>query len=261
MSPDEDERDTKAISFLGARFHSLSCEGTLAAINQRLQAGRFTQHGALNVAKLVHMRTDPVLRDAVMACDIINPDGMGVVWGARILGHDVPERVTGVDLFDALLALAENKKWPVFFLGARDEVLQKAVSIIKEKHPLLPIAGYHHGYFWDDEKSVVDQIQASKARLLFVAITPPKKEIFINKWSKELGVDFVMGVGGTFDIVAGKTRRAPKWMQAGGMEWLYRLIQEPRRMWKRYLVTNAIYLWLLMQALWSDRLMGNKGRR
>uniref|UniRef100_UPI0025FE3C9A WecB/TagA/CpsF family glycosyltransferase n=1 Tax=Neptunomonas sp. TaxID=1971898 RepID=UPI0025FE3C9A len=147
-----------------------------------------------------------------------------------------------------LNAMAEREGFPVFYLGAKDDVVTKTGEVMQAQHPQLTIAGTHHGYFWDDEQAVVEQIKASGARLLFVAITSPKKENFINRWKDELGVDFVMGVGGTFDVVAGKVSRAPIWMQRNGLEWLYRVIQEPRRMWKRYLVTNSQFAWLLVQA-------------
>jgi N-acetylglucosaminyldiphosphoundecaprenol N-acetyl-beta-D-mannosaminyltransferase len=118
---------------------------------------------------------------------------------------------------------------------------------VEEKHPGLKLAGYHHGYFWDDEEAVVEEIKQSGAKLLFVAITSPKKENFINRWQDRLGVNFVMGVGGTFDVVAGKVKRAPKWMQKAGLEWSYRVLQEPRRMFKRYLVTNSLFAKYLLK--------------
>ena len=172
---------------------------------------------------------------------------MGVVLGARFLGNNVPERVAGVDLFFQLLAMCSMRGYPVFLLGAKDEVVFEAHRRVERRYPLLKVAGHYHGYFWDDEETVVNKIRKSGARLLFVAITSPKKENFINKWKDQLGVDFVMGVGGTFDVVAGKGKRAPKWMQNCGLEWLYRLIQEPGRMWKRYLVTNSQFAWMLFK--------------
>jgi N-acetylglucosaminyldiphosphoundecaprenol N-acetyl-beta-D-mannosaminyltransferase len=111
-----------------------------------------------------------------------------------------------------------------------------------------PVERKHHGYFWDDEEQVVEMIRRSSARLLFVAITSPKKENFINRWKDRLGVDFVMGVGGTFDVVAGKVRRAPVWMQRSGLEWAYRVAQEPRRMWKRYFTTNTKFALMLIKS-------------
>lgn len=223
-----------------------SMEQTVDTIRERLTSGHFTQHVVINVAKLVNMRCDQGLRESINSCNIINIDGMGVVLGARMLGHEVPERVTGVDLFHQLLAMSAKSGFPVYLLGATEEVVSTTASRVQALYPNLNVAGYHHGYFWDDEPGLVAKVRASGAKLLFVAITSPKKENFINKWRDELGVNFVMGVGGTFDVVAGKVSRAPLWMQRWGLEWLYRVIQEPRRMWKRYLVTNSKFAWLLL---------------
>jgi len=235
------------IEFLGAPMDSLSMSESVAHIEGKLIKGDFLQHVVVNVAKLVHMQTDKVLADSVKACDMINIDGMGVVLGARFCGHEVTERVAGVDLFHELLAMSAKRDFPVFLLGAEEDVVAKTALKVKASNPNLKIAGYHHGYFWDDEEAVVQMIKDSGAKLLFVAITSPKKENFINKWQDKLGVDFVMGVGGTFDVVAGKVKRAPVWMQNYGLEWLYRIIQEPGRMWKRYLITNSKFAWLLIK--------------
>jgi len=213
----------------------------------RIEEKCFTQHVAINVAKVVNMRKDSRLSESVRACEIINIDGMGVVWGARLLGHGVPERVAGVDLFHCLLKMSAERDYPVFLLGAKEKIVSETRRKVERLYPNLIVAGHHHGYFWDDEAAAVKEIKESGARLLFVAITSPRKEKFINRWQDQLGVDFVMGVGGTFDVVAGKVKRAPTWMQKYCLEWLYRVIQEPGRMWKRYLITNSIFVWLLLQ--------------
>ena len=235
------------IYFLKTTMNSCTMQEATDYIEKNIEQKHFTQHVVVNVAKLVHMQTDAVLADSVKACDIVNIDGMGVVWGARFCGHPVPERVAGVDLFHQLLALANRNAYPVFLLGATEEVVNKTAEVVLAQNAGLKLAGVHHGYFWDNEQAVVDLIRNSGARLLFVAITSPKKENFINKWRDQLGVDFVMGVGGTFDVVAGKVSRAPVWMQNAGLEWLYRVIQEPGRMWKRYLLTNSQFAWLLLK--------------
>lgn len=221
---------------------------TVRWISTRIEKRQFTQHVVVNVAKLVNMQEDAELAASVRACDIVSIDGMGIVWGARMLGYDVEERVTGVDLFDCLLQDSARRSFPVFLLGASEDVVQRVAEKSVSRYPGLKVVGYHHGYFWDDERAVVHKIRASGARLLFVAITSPKKEIFINRWKSELGVDFVMGVGGTFDVVAAKVRRAPAWMQRYGMEWLFRVLQEPGRMWKRYLVSNLKFALMLFSA-------------
>ena len=226
---------------------ALTMNETVREIDRRISSGQFTQHVVVNVAKLVQIQDDEELCGAVTACDIINVDGAGVVFGARILGVHIPERVTGIDLFHRLLAYAEECGRSVYLLGARQEVIEQTVNNLRSSHPALRIAGYHNGYFWDQEERMVREIRESGAELLFVGIGSPLKEQFINRWKAELGVRFAMGVGGTFDVVAGKVRRAPRWVQRIGMEWLFRVIQEPRRMWKRYLVTNCRFvkmLWL-----------------
>ncbi|WP_057832332.1 WecB/TagA/CpsF family glycosyltransferase [Colwellia sp. TT2012] len=239
------------IEFLGAPMDSLSMSESVAHIEDKLLNGEFMQHVVVNVAKLVHMQTDSVLADSVKACDMINIDGMGVVLGARFCGHKVTERVAGVDLFHQLMAMSAKRDFPVFLLGAKEDVVAKTAEKVQALYPQLTLAGFHHGYFFNeeghDEAAVVQMIKDSGAKLLFVAITSPKKENFINKWQDKLGVDFVMGVGGTFDVVAGKVKRAPVWMQNNGLEWLYRIIQEPGRMWKRYLVTNSKFAALLIK--------------
>ena len=220
---------------------------SVAHIKDRIKSGDFTQHCVINVAKVVNAQSDLELKESVNSCHIVNIDGMGVVLGARFLGHSVPERVAGVDLFHELLEMSAANQFSVFLLGAKDEVVSTAARKVKELYPSLEVAGYHHGYFWDDEVALVEKVRASGAQLLFVAITSPMKENFINRWRDQLGVTFVMGVGGTFDVVAGKVNRAPKWMQDYGLEWLYRVIQEPGRMWRRYLTTNSKFAWLLLK--------------
>jgi N-acetylglucosaminyldiphosphoundecaprenol N-acetyl-beta-D-mannosaminyltransferase len=234
-------------------MHAATMRETVELIRQRIEAGIFTQHVAVNVAKLVHMRHDAELRKSVVASDIINIDGMGVVWGARFLGHQVPERIAGIDLFGELLKLAEQHGYPVFFLGATSAVVAKTAEESLKRYPGLIITGTHNGYFWDDEDNVVEKIRASGAKMLFVAITSPKKENFINRSKNRLGARFVMGVGGTFDVMAGEVARAPKWMQHAGLEWFFRLIQEPRRLARRYLSTNMEFAWLLLRARISSR--------
>jgi N-acetylglucosaminyldiphosphoundecaprenol N-acetyl-beta-D-mannosaminyltransferase len=243
-----DERKWKHIDLFGCTMDAATMDDSVSWITERIKARRFTQHVVVNVAKIVNMQSDENLANSVRACDIVNIDGMGVVWGARFLGFPVPERVTGVDLFERLLQMAEAYEFPVFFLGATPEVVEEVARRCCLRHQNLKVAGFHHGYFGNDEAQVVGKIRNSGARLLFVAISSPRKEVFINRWKDELGVDFVMGVGGTFDVVAGKVSRAPVWMQKTGLEWLYRVLQEPGRMWRRYLITNSRFAIMLAHA-------------
>lgn len=240
--------DSNEITFFGIGINPWTMNTTVDVIEHGIDNNKFIQHVVVNVAKIVNAQSDPELKSSIDACNIVNIDGMGVVWGARFLGLEVPERVAGVDLFYRLIQLSQHKAYPVYLLGATQEVIEKTVENLKQQFPRLVVAGSHHGYFWDDEKKIVDMIRNSGAKLLFVAITSPKKENFINRWHGRLGVNFVMGVGGTFDIVAGVSRRAPFWMQKYGLEWFYRVMQEPQRMWKRYLVTNSKFLYMIIRA-------------
>jgi len=244
--------DKSIIRLFGVSMHAWTMEETVQTIKGRLDEGLFTQQVVVSAGKLVNMQSDPALVESVLGCDIINIDGAGVVACGRTLGMAISERVTGTDLFLRLLAMAEHYHHPVYLLGATDQVIEEAVQRIRRDRPRLEIAGYHHGYFWDNEEAIVRDIAASGAEMLFVGISSPKKENFIHKWNKTLGVKFVMGVGGTFDVMAGRVKRAPPWMQDWALEWLFRVMQEPRRLWKRYLITNSKFLWMMIRGCFDQ---------
>ena len=239
------------ISIMGCPMDVATVSETVDVIDHAISKNKFTQHVVVNVAKLVNMQNDLVLSNSIRECDIINIDGMGIVLGARFLGYNIPERVAGIDLFLKLISMSAKKNYPIYLLGSKDEVVRNTASKLRLLYPKINIAGYHHGYFWENEEEIVKKIKVSGAKLLFVAITSPKKENFINRWKEKLGVTFVMGVGGTFDVISGKVNRAPLWMQKYGLEWFFRIIQEPRRMWKRYLVTNTKFLIMLVRHKFS----------
>ncbi len=246
----------KRVNVFGANIDPLTMQETLISVEKIIQRRKPNQHVVVNVAKLVMMRKDKSVRNIVNSCALINADGQGVVWGARLIGVKVPERVAGIDLFTHLVALASEKGYKPYFLGAREEVLNKVISTFESKYSKLQIAGKRNGYFsGDEEREVVESIRNSNADILFVAMSSPQKEIFLNKYLEDLGVPFVMGVGGSFDVVSGVTKRAPMWMQKFGLEWFFRFMCEPRRMWKRYLVTNTIFLGMILKVL----VAGKKG--
>ncbi|MDO8847171.1 MAG: WecB/TagA/CpsF family glycosyltransferase [Coriobacteriia bacterium] len=230
----------------GVPLDLLTMDESVARCAELVESGRAAQHVVINAGKVVMMQDVPGLREAIASCEIVNADGQSVVWAGRMLGLDVPERVAGIDLMWRLLAEAEEHAWPVYLLGAREEVLQGCLARILEVHPRLVVAGARNGYF-DDDAAVARTIRDSGARLLFVGITSPKKEFFLAERLPEMGPVFAMGVGGSFDVIAGLTKRAPVWMQRTGLEWFYRFAQEPRRMWKRYLVGNSRFALLTLK--------------
>ena len=239
---------------LGCPIDRLGMTDTLARIEQAIAGGQYTQHMAINAAKLVAMHDDPKLFEIIDNCGLVNADGQSVVWASRLVGDPLPERVAGIDLMTALVDLAQRRGYRVYILGARAEVLEQAVGQLRERFPRLQIAGARDGYFTDHEApQVCDEIRTSRAEILFVAMSSPRKEYFLGEYGPQLGVPFVMGVGGSIDVIAGVTRRAPAVWQRLGCEWLFRLLQEPRRMFRRYAVTNARFVGLVGLALLTSR--------
>lgn len=240
---------SERISLMGCQVDNLSMEETLGKIEGFIQSGRPHQHVVVNVDKLVKASRDPELRRIINECALINVDGMPVVWASRLLGKPLKERVAGVDLFEALMRRAGEKGWRVFLLGAQEEVVSKVAETYQRKYPRLVLAGYRNGY-WKGEREeaeVARQIRDSQADLLFVAISSPKKEQFLGKYQAEMKIPFAMGVGGTFDVAIGKVKRAPVWMQKSGLEWFYRFLQEPRRMFRRYFIEDMAFVWLFIK--------------
>jgi N-acetylglucosaminyldiphosphoundecaprenol N-acetyl-beta-D-mannosaminyltransferase len=237
------------ITLMGCQVDNLSMEETLGRIEQFIQSGRPHQHVVVNVDKLVKASRDPELRQIINDCALINADGMPVVWASRLLGKPLKERVAGVDLFEALMRRAGEKGWRVFLLGAREEVVSKVAETYQRKYPRLVLAGYRNGYWKGEaeEAAVARQIAESRADLLFVAISSPKKEQFLGRYQAEMKIPFAMGVGGTFDVAIGRVKRAPVWMQKSGLEWFYRFLQEPRRMFRRYFIDDMAFIWLFIK--------------
>ncbi len=232
--------------FLGASIHAATMEQATQICHEAIVGRKRLMIGVVNVGKLVQMRDDAFLRKSVLESDLVIADGLPVVWASRILGEPLPERVAGIDLFERLLGLANEEGFSGYFLGAKQEVLDEMLRRIQERYPNFRCAGSRNGYFDDSESTAVaDAIRKASPDLLFVGISTPKKEFFLQQFGDSLGVPVCHGVGGSFDVLAGLTQRAPLLMQKLGLEWFFRFIQEPRRMWKRYLVTNSLFIGML----------------
>ncbi|MFF7450160.1 MULTISPECIES: WecB/TagA/CpsF family glycosyltransferase [unclassified Streptomyces] len=230
-------------TLFGVELDPLTMDETVRHCLDAVRDGRQLEIGVVNAAKLVNMRRDPRLAEAVSGCDLVVADGQAVVWAGRVLRAPLPERVAGIDLFLRLLAEAESAGMSVYFLGARQEVLAEMERRVADRFPGLKVAGSRHGYFDDSQQeAVADAIARSGAQMLFLGMTSPKKEIFTAAYGARTGARVVHGVGGSFDILAGVTKRAPAAWQRMGLEWLYRALQEPRRLGRRYLTTNAAFL-------------------
>ena len=234
----------------GIPVAAITMSDVLEEVERCVRARRRLHIGVVNAAKVVNMRRDAALRQDVLQSDLILADGASVVWAGRLLGRPVPERVAGIDLMLAILAEAPRRGYRIFCLGATPAVLAGATARMAAEFPGLEVAGTQHGYFTpEEEPAVAAAIAASRADILFVAMTSPRKEQFLARWSPRLGIPVCHGVGGSFDVLAGKVRRAPAVWQRLGLEWLYRVKQEPRRLWRRYLVTNTLFAGMLATEL------------
>ncbi|MCK0191664.1 WecB/TagA/CpsF family glycosyltransferase [Arenibacter sp. F20364] len=237
------------INILNTSIHNLSMQETLEIVDNSISQGKQLHHVVVNAGKIVAMQKDLQLRKSVNESDLINADGQAVVWASKVLGKPLKERVAGIDLMENLVKLAHQKNYKIFFFGAQEEVVKKVVDTYTNQFSPNIIAGYRNGYFKkNDEQSIAQEIGKSGANILFVAISSPTKENFLYENKALLQkINFVMGVGGSFDVIAGKVKRAPLWMQKSGLEWFFRFSQEPKRMWKRYLVGNSKFVRLVIR--------------
>jgi N-acetylglucosaminyldiphosphoundecaprenol N-acetyl-beta-D-mannosaminyltransferase len=186
-----------------------------------------------DAAAVVTAAADPEFRAVVHGADLVTPDSAGMLWAARRLGSPLPERVSGVDLVDQLCRLAGKHGWSVFFYGAAPGVAEAAAARLQERCPGMRIAGTAHGFLSETEQIALEErIREAKPDLLFVAMGIPRQEKWIWKRKEALGVPVAMGVGGSFDVFAGRVTRAPVWMQRHSLEWLYRLCKNPRKISK-----------------------------
>lgn len=236
------------ILLLDTYVDNLSMEETVDAVDEFISNSQPLHLMGVNADKINMLRKNMRLKEIINTCDVINADGVSVVWASRFLGLPLKERVAGIDLMEQLVCRAEKKGYSVFFLGAKQRVVEKTVEVMQNKYPKLKIAGFRNGYFTkNDWESVAEQITDSKAQLVFVGITSPLKEYLVDFFQKA-GMNCVfMGVGGSFDVISGDIPRAPLWVQNIGMEWMFRVIQEPRRLWKRYLTGNIIFITSVVQ--------------
>ena len=237
---------TDRISLLGCEIDALDMNETVERCRRLIESPGTSQQVSVNAAKLVALRSDPRLREIVGESALVSADGQSVVWASRILGRPLPARVAGIDLMHGLILLAERTGYSVYFLGAQPDVLAKAVRRIRRDHTGLDVVGMRDGYFSDEETDeVCAEIREADPDILFVAMSSPRKEYWVAENAEKLGVPLVMGVGGSLDVIAGATRRAPRWMQRIGLEWFARLVQEPRRLFGRYARTNSQFVWLV----------------
>jgi len=239
----------RALNILGVRIDAVSMQGIIAWVQNGIRSNVIDQYLiVVNVAKLIHAREDPNLHRIIEGADLVGVDGMPLVWYSKLLSECLPEKVSGIDIMMRMFQTGNNERWSFYFLGATDQVIRRVVDTFRQDYSGAVVAGSRNGYFTqDDEPHIVKEIRESGANILLIGFGSPRREMFVDRWKGQFGVNVIHGVGGSFDVYSGVTKRAPKWMQSAGMEWLYRLVQEPSRLFTRYAVSNTKFLLLVVR--------------
>ncbi|CAM3848309.1 WecB/TagA/CpsF family glycosyltransferase [Aeromicrobium ponti] len=218
----------KKEQYLGVNVSVMTYDEILDDLRSRISEGKQSTVIAVNPEKVITANKNPLVKELINESTYQIPDGIGMILASKVKGGSLKERVTGVDMMERLLRFAAEEGHGVFFYGAKEEVVSEAKRKLEERFPTLNIAGYENGYTKDNQ-ALVDKINASGAKLLFVALGSPKQELWIKENMKHLNVKVFQGVGGSFDVFSGRTKRAPEFYRRFGLEWLYRLMKEPKR--------------------------------
>lgn len=238
----------KEIQIFNIRVHPLFKSEFLSIIKSNLKNGDQLIQIGVNSASVNELIKNEEYRRAINNANLVNIDGISVVWALRFLGHKIPERVATPDLADDILTIAEKEGFSVFLFGAQETIILSCKKKLQEALPKLKIAGYRNGYYQaGDESLIVDMINKAKPDILLIGMPSPKKELFFEKYGHKLTAKYILGVGGYFDIISGVVNRAPKWVQNIGMEWFFRFIQEPGRFWRRYTFGAIRFIWLVLK--------------
>jgi N-acetylglucosaminyldiphosphoundecaprenol N-acetyl-beta-D-mannosaminyltransferase len=245
----------ETINIWGIKINPLRKSEIVNLIDTHISGGEGTFHlTGVNPETIVQAQEVSALKSAINASDIVNIDNMLVVTMLRLLRYKVPERAACPDIFEQLLDLANRKDYSVFFLGAKEEILQLMMKKLNEKYPKLNVVGMRNGYYNSNEElSIVERIKSLKPDMLFIALPSPQKEVFINDYKNTLNVRFAFGVGGAFDCMAGKVNRAPRWMRSIGLEGFHRAIQNPANYGKRYMKFYLPFVRLFFGELFSKK--------
>ncbi|WP_237690578.1 WecB/TagA/CpsF family glycosyltransferase [Paenibacillus caui] len=219
-----------SVNLFGIRVSKWNMEETVAYLTEAAESDRPHQVITANPIMVMAALEDPAYMEIMQKAELVVPDGAGVVWASGKAGNPVKERVAGFDLLHQLMKTGEKRSWKVYLLGASPEVIQEAANRLQMQYPGVKIVGSRDGYFGPDQDlEVVEAIKAAAPHILFVARGADTQEPWIAKYKQQLGVPVIMGVGGSFDVISGRSKRAPKFMQRLRLEWFYRLLKEPTR--------------------------------
>lgn len=251
------QRGLETVILFNMPMNNLSSQETLDAIGQHIDAGEQGFAVTPNVDHTVEYDENPEFRQAYQEAAMVLVDGMYIVWASRLFGKPIKAKISGSDLIYWLSEYAARKGYSIFLLGAREGVADLAAKNLVEKYPGLKIAGTYSpplGFEKSEEtnRKAIDLVRESGADICFTALGAPKQDLWNWRYHKEAGAKFYIGVGASFDFVAGTIKRAPVWMQYAGLEWTWRIMQEPSRMAHRYLIRDSKFLWLLFREWRSE---------
>ncbi|MFQ3549752.1 MAG: WecB/TagA/CpsF family glycosyltransferase [Armatimonadota bacterium] len=242
------------VEILGVKIDIIDMYRAVEQVCSFVQSGTAHIIVTADAYNIVTCKNDPEFKKIVNNADLVTADGAGILKGSKILGCPIPYKVSGIDLLEEICKTASKEGFGVYLLGAAPTIAEKAAEKLKEKYPGLIISGVRDGYFTEtDEEKIVNEIKSSGAKVLFVGMGIPKQEKWISKHLDNLGVSVAMGVGGSFDVISGNIQRAPKWMQKHGLEWLYRIIKDPKKIYKVSVLPKFVMM------VYKEKLFGKKG--
>lgn len=193
---------------------------------------------------------DEEFKRYITEASIAYPEGIGTIIASRMLGTPLSQKTTLMDFIYKIFKLAERKKWSVFILGGKKNICSKASENLQKQFPKLKIVGFNSGYFnKEQEREIIKKINKKEPKIVFVAMGTPKQELWIGRNLKKINAKAFFGIGGSIDVIAGKSKRAPNWMHKNGLEWFYRLFKDPSRLWKRYIIGNLIFVLIVILVL------------
>ena len=239
------ETGEERVDMLGVPIARIDMAGALARVEQFVEERGPHMIVTSDTPGLVRAHDDREFQDAVRSADMVTADGRGVVWMARVLGLPVRDRVSGVDLVERICDQAARRGHSVYLIGAQPGVAEEAAKVLRTRYPGLEVAGTQHGYFTpEDEPEVVRAVAAARPDILLVAFGQPRQEVWIRRHQPEIQAPVAIGVGGTFDVLTGRVKRAPLWMQRAGLEWLYRVLREPKRLPRMVALPKLVWMTL-----------------
>ncbi|MCJ8189539.1 MULTISPECIES: WecB/TagA/CpsF family glycosyltransferase [Lactobacillaceae] len=245
----------KRINILGIQIDKLNQKETIALVEKYVLNKEPLHLIGVNADKINSSRKNPRLKQIVNSCGIINADGASVVLASKFLKQNLPERVAGIDLMMALVELSEKKQYSVYLLGAKKCVVEKTAKELLKRYPRLNIVGVEDGYFKEEDwPRVSEKVKHANPDFVFVGITSPIKEYLVEFLQNDGNRSAFMGVGGSFDVISGEIPRAPQWMQKTNLEWLFRVLQEPKRLFGRYFKGNSKFIGSVIREKFSNKL-------